>query len=426
MSLGRKRTANRIRVFWAGFKYRLPLIGKLAVGLLVMLVCAVPAMFLNNYAGYFVILSELMLVIIAGVYMTCLRRFIVYADESKFSSCQRETEMAFQIRIKNRSILVYPRIDLRIILSGPFEGGDSETETSITLAPFEERVFTFDVRFDHLGQHRVGLDRIEIFGPLGVLSTKLPGGTYHTVEVTPRVWNMESLSLSEEVNSENSKAKHSANIDGMDYSGIRQYVVGDPIKNIHWKLSAHVLDYVTKQTEIFGNTGLTVVLDLCCVGKYEAETLMCMMDTLVETAAAVCNYARQIGMDCRILYIDSDGNERNLHCLNNDDFTELVHRIPALKNSRADYDVDKLLEQAAGLHGQNNIVLCTSYADEQMMIRLRQVKYRGFNPLIFFVLPKDAGEKESEKLTDPLRTLDGSEIGCFTIVTAHELERGDF
>ena len=426
MSSGKKRAKNKIRNFFAAIRSILPFIGRLLIGLLIIVFCAIPAVFINSYAGYLPALSVLILAIISGVYMLFLRRGIDYKDESILTSCQRESEMAFQIRIKNKTILVYPRVDLRITLSGPFEGGDSETETSITLAPFEERVFTFDVRFDHLGQHHVGLDRIEIYGPLGVFSSKLPGGTYHTVEVTPRIWHIESLALSEEVNAENSKAKNSANIDGMDYSGVRQYVVGDPIKNIHWKLSAHMLEYVTRQTEIFGNTGLTIVLDLCCEKKYNAETLMTMMDTLIETAAAVCESARRIGMDCILLYRDTKGHEQRMHCRSNDDFTELVHKVPALKDSRKDYPVDSLLQQASGLHGQNNIVLCTAQADDETLIQLRQIKYRGFNPMIFFVLPRDASDKECEKLTDPLRVLDGSEISCFTIVTAHELEKGEF
>lgn len=426
MSSGTKSTVKGIRRFFQAIRFALPYVGRMLIGLLVIALCAVPAVFLNNYAGYLMAMTMLVLAIISGIYMFCLRHFIEYEDESTLTSCERESDMAFQLRIKNKSILVYPRLDLRITLSGPFEGGDSETETSITLAPFEERVFTFDVHFAHLGQHHVGLDRLVIYGPLGVFRSRLPGGSYHTVEVTPRIWNMESLSLSEEVNAENSKARQSANIDGMDYSGVRQYVVGDPIKNIHWKLSAHMMDYVTRQTEIFGNTGLTVVLDLCVEKKYSAEVLMCMMDTLIETSAAVSSFAREIGMDCVLLYRDAHGHEQRMHCRSNDDFTDLIHRVPALKNSRSDYPVDSLLKQAAGLHGQNNIVLCTAQADEETLIQLRQIKYRGFNPLVFFVLPKDASEKECEKLTDPLRALDGSEIGCFTIVTAHELERGEF
>lgn len=401
-------------------------IGRIIAFVIVILVCAVPAFFINSIIGYLPVLTIAILLVLCRLYLWQLQKSLEYTDESMFSACERETEMAFSLHVRNRSVLVFPHVELQIVMKGPFKDGDSKTDTAITLAPREERTFTFDVLFDHLGTYSVGLGRVAIRGPLGVFSMIKPGITTHTVEVTPHVWEIDTLSLSEDVNMENSKAKKSAEMDGMDYSGVRPYAVGDPIKNIHWKLSAHMREYVTRQTEVFGNTGLTTVVDLCAPGEGDAEERMTLFDTLVETAVAVCNYSMRIGMDCQMLYLDPDGQEGSLHCRTKESFEELIHVLPPLKSAREEYPVGQLLQEAAGLHGQNNIVLCTARIEEETLLQIRQIRFRGFWPMVFFVVPKGLDPRESEMRAAPLRSLDGTGIRYFVLTSPQELQLGEF
>ena len=73
---------------------------------------------------------------------------------------------------------------------------------------------------------------------------------------------------------------------GTDYVGVREYELGDSTKQIHWKLSAHSINYMTKLSESSKQSDFAVVLDTAA-NEADREELMTIYDTLVETVFSV-------------------------------------------------------------------------------------------------------------------------------------------
>lgn len=396
---------------------------KTAVLFIVILAfCVLPAVFINNIFGYLPVFLFLFVLILCRIYLNILTRSLVYEDQSEFHSCMRKESMEFRIRIENRSFLVYPYVKICFFMTDLFGDRDSGTETMITLAPKEKRDFVFDVRFDHVGRYSAGLEKIEIRGLLGVRKVTMPGGAEHSVEVYPHIWDLAEMKISEKVQTEDSKSKQSIDADGGDYTGVREYAMGDPIKNIHWKLSAHSNEYLTKQMETFGSSGVSIIMDLCGSAG-NAEKAACLFDALVETAVSVGCYARDRGLECDIAYLSGDGKERYCNTGESDFQKSLIWDIPPVADRREDYDVMRLLDQAdRSMYGRSNIILCTACLTPEIARKLISMRMHGKNPVAFFIIPDDVYDREREDLLAPARSLDGQGIVYYVLSDAEELQ----
>ena len=225
--------------------------GRMIAWIVALLFCIVPAVFLNTLPGYLPLLTYLLLSMISLIYLLLLRRQLRRADAGKSLTCKRGDNMEFGISVNNDGILVIPSLKARLILHSSIGGLDGVSEADLSLAPHEKRKLDMDVKFVHLGSYDISVSNVQLRGLMGIIPLNLPGGGTHRVEVLPHLWHIQNLPVSEQVHSEDSRSHMTSRLDGMDYTGVREYEQGDPIKNIHWKLSAHTSSYMTKQRETF-------------------------------------------------------------------------------------------------------------------------------------------------------------------------------
>jgi uncharacterized protein (DUF58 family) len=102
------------------------------------------------------------------------------------------------------------------------------------------------------------------------------------VTVLPRLF-LNEVKLEDKLLTESKAFLNSTQNDGYDYTGVREYAFGDSMKRIHWKLSAHSSEYMTKITETCRKSDMTVVIDFAAP-KLRRDMVPGIYDCLVETA----------------------------------------------------------------------------------------------------------------------------------------------
>ncbi len=417
-----------LRAVWRGIRRvagavwgKRRVIGKIALVALTVYICLLPPIYLNSLTGYLPIFFLGLLLLLSGIYMLVLTRSISCQGMSLTASCRRTEEQEFCMTVKNRSPLICPVAVAQITMCNLISQGGTDTELPLSLGPFEKREFRFDVTFAHLGEYQVGINSVEVTGLLGLLTKRLPGGGIQTVQVTPRRCHPSQLALTRIVENENSQARTSVLLDGMDYTGVREYTPGDPMKNIHWKLSAHTSGYMTKQMEIYGSSGVDVILDLVSP-RWDGEDGAYTYDALVECACAAVVYAAENGMEASLCFLDQSGRERKELCSRADDFDKLVDELPGITDDEREYQLDRLLSQASrGLYTRNNVVLCTSRVNEVITQRLEQIQLSRRNPVMIYILPPGLDEKEREDRIAQARMLAQRNITCYMLTDVLEL-----
>ena len=390
--------------------------GRLALYILTLVFCAIPAVFRNDLYGYLPLLMLLLLGAVSGIYLALLRRRLSCKTADGAVCCVRCEELPFAVELINRSRLVFPRVDLIFYMEGQLAASLTESVVSVTLAPRERRNIPFRAVFDHVGEYAVGLRSAEVFGPMGIACVRLPLSAERRVLVTPRVWDMDGFPLSRQVTAEDAHARKSVTDDGMDYTGVRPYEPGDPLRSIHWKLSAHTREYLTKRQESCGSAGLTVVLDLRFCAEV-GETALTMLDALIESAVSICRFAGRGGADCEIAYFDQTGSERRFVPRRDDSYFSLVAALPSITEGRERYPTAELLRHA----GNNNVILCSADPSEELTRLLRQLHSQKKHVTLVHILPAGQTERERDEALAGTRLLTAAGIDCFAVTSAEEL-----
>lgn len=392
----------------------------LAVG-----ITGVPAVFVNSIYGYLAGLVVIAGILFSFIYLQILKKMLIYEEMSDLSNCQRGTEVEFTVKVQNRSFLVYPGLELDFYISDLFGGDDSITRSVITLAPREIREFHFMVRFDHIGTYSAGLKKVRIHDLLGLFSYEMKNNREYQVNVAPRIFDIAELHISNTVMTESQKMVIPTVVDGTDYAGVREYVWGDPIKTIHWKLSARTETYMTKQFESYGITGISIIVDFQSP-EYEAEVMMSLFDCVVETALSVAEYARENGMEYEILYVNRQGEKKKANTGKDIDYIELIRDMPKISSEQREMNGEKILrDEASSLYSQGNIAFCTANLKESTTDILTEIRNQKKNPMLFAVIPDNMKEEEKADYLKPLRILDQNNITYSILSSARELGGGE-
>ncbi len=392
---------------------------------ILILVCsALPAVYMNSVYGYLPVLLVFLAIMLSFAYGLLLKRYISYVEMCNFEVCERGSDIEFTVEVRNRSILVFPKLEVLLYVSDLFGNVDDVRITNLTLGSYEQRELTFAVRFEHIGTYGGGLQQINIHDILGLFTFIIKNDTRHEVQVTPRIYDLSGLKISENAMSESWHSLMASTVDGIDYCGVREYVLGDPIKLMHWKLSAHTGTYMIKQMESHGTSGISVILNFISP-VYPTETLMGIFDCLVETGLSVCSYAKKNGMDYEILYYDRNEQKRRYNPTDLYEYREFVAWLPVITSGLGDSDASGLLrEKANSLYAQSNIAYCTALLTEDAIQALLQIKNTKRNPILFFIVPKQVYGEQRAELLRPLKRLETVGIPYYVISSAEELIKG--
>lgn len=401
------------------------IVGRVLIVVLALAVCAVPIVFVNDVIGYIPLLALVLVILVSFLYLQVLKRSLSFSEESLLPSCERGTDIEFVLYFENRSPLVFTQLQPYIYISDLFGGVDTVTPTYMTLMPFEKRDFRFQARFDHIGTYAAGVQKIVIGDLLGLFSHTVVNERHHEVEVLPKIFDVSRVDLTTVSSEESSRAFQAQASDDMDYAGVREYEWGDPLKTIHWKLSASLSTgtYLTRLFETYNDPGISIIIDVESP-QYDSESLMYVYDGVVESALSVNEYARSRGLDSVIMF-RGEHDERNVRVLGFEEFHDLTSELPKISVGPGDQAVELLRREGNRIHARDNIAFCTAHVSDAIVSTLIEAKNRKRNPLLLFVVPPSLDPEEVKELTRPLRRLDSAQIVYFVVSSSEDLQGKD-
>ncbi|MGI6205494.1 MAG: DUF58 domain-containing protein [Anaerovoracaceae bacterium] len=394
--------------------------------IIVAALMALPAVYMNSAVGYVPILFVLFLYAVSMIYASVLIRGMTFEESSGMEQCIRGTDLEFQVRVRNATRLVCMHAEAVLYVNDAFGKPASEETLKFALARGEERVFTFSVRFEHIGTYTVGLRKLKVGGLLGVVPLVAENARKFEVSVAPKIHPLEDIDLSDRIQNESLRSYTISSAESIDYAGVREYAFGDPIKRIHWKLSSHAGGYMTKLLESYGNNGVSVVPDLLSP-VYSRDTLLSAYDAIMEMAFSICRYVKDNGLDAEMVCLSREGRREVFAPYDVDDFIAVMHEIPTVYTSPSpSMDARRLISPGDGglALSYTNIAFCTATADKetiQALLALRQIRR---NPMLFFFLPESVYGDERSKAMKPLRELDAAEIPYVVITSADQIGKG--
>lgn len=374
--------------------------------------------------GWTPLLAYLVALLAARGYLAMLAASLSFWEETELAECRRGEEMAFQVGFRNAGPGFFFRIRTFFYISDLDGNLASQAESSLALGPFEETSVSFKACFEHIGSYTAGLDRVVVSDFFGLFSKELRNPARHEVRVMPQLQVLDNASFSEDALVESASAAKSVLADSMDYSHVRDYVAGDPLKTVHWKLSARnpQSSYYTRLFEVYTNPGVGIIMDFYGPSP-QPQVLMSMFDAVVESALSIGRFAVQRGLETELLFCSREGDKRCVLMPSDEGIPRLMAEVPNMSNEPAAAQPAHqiLADQVESQHGQNNLVLCSANLDSQLINAVLDAKVRRRSPLFVAVVPPELSGRALDKYCAPLSRLDEADIPYVVIGRSEEL-----
>ncbi len=366
---------------------------KIAFYIFVLLALFFPVFITNSMYAYIAVVFFILLSVISAAYTLLLKLSIESMDMLESTECYRDDDVQLKMNVKNKSFLFFPKIQTTFSVSA--ENGEDVYNKSacFMLESFENKEFNINVKMNHIGQYHVGIQDMRIYGLFSIFSIKVKSNNSAEVLVKPMIYNYQSSGDLMAYSDETSKSSTSI-MGGNDYAGVREYEQGDSIKYIHWKLSSRGESFYTNQFERFSSGGISIILDLDCLGENDEETMQ-LRDTIIETALSVAHHAKKYGYKYEILYAKNGVKQRYAP----PHFYELKPFVDEIsKAHNTDFNIDSLLkEQCYSSNQSGNIVFCSSNINEHKVQLLSELKNANKQPCVYYARPKSKFETSSSR-----------------------------
>lgn len=373
--------------------------------------------------GWIPLISVVCALVGAFAYLQVLRHGLVVTERGMQGSCKRGEDVEMEVGFRNLRPLFFFCIRALLYVSDCDGKPVTRTETTLALAPKASYDMRFSVRFDHVGVYSAGVYQVQICDYLRLFTKTTACGGKTTVEVTPRVLPIDRVTFTNEAALETSRPHAAVLADSLDYAMVRDYVPGDPLKTIHWKLSARTEDYMTRLFEVYNNPGAAVLMDFYAP-EAPVSSVMSMFDAVVESAFSLATYAREQGMDTELHYVNRYGERMRKLAWDGQDAATIIGELPRMsaKPAAAQDALELLRAIVFAQNGQNNLVVCTANLSADMVSLLIEAKARKRNPMMVAVIPPGLVGREREDCCAALQRLSAANIGYLVIDRVEDLK----
>ncbi len=158
------------------------------------------------------------------------------------------------------------------------------------------------------GYHRIGPLLMETGDLFGLQKRFRSGEQQDYLTVLPTVAYIDTFNIAARRPQGPVRISNRVYEDPTRISGVREYVPGDPLNRIHWKVSARHGDLFVKQTEHSSVLGATIILDLH-EDSYVPERRDSRMELAITTAASIAYLLQMSGEQIGLVTNAADAAE---------------------------------------------------------------------------------------------------------------------
>lgn len=146
-----------------------------------------------------------------------------------------------------------------------------------------------DFTVKYRGIYQLGLQSLEVMDFLGLFRIRRKIFTKFEIVAYPRIMSLEHMQLTLHLLSKAPANLSIAQEDYADYTDVRPYEPSDPIKKVHWKLTAKRGEWIVKNYQSSALNSMAILVD---AGKRPLpyENTVKLEDTIMEHAIAVLRY----------------------------------------------------------------------------------------------------------------------------------------
>lgn len=202
----------------------------------------------------------------------------------------KNTPFPVQLCVTNKSIFPVGKAEAHIEYYNIFNNQINEIEVLFPLQAKNTHHVTFQLSSKYCGILKIRSAYINIYDPLRMFRFRTGKNITAEIAVMPEIHEVNgAISYTDRETEESSMfSENTAGDDPSEVFDLRDYVIGDKLNRIHWKLSSKKDDLIVKDYSMPVDVPCMLFLNLKC---YEdSEYTLPVFDTLVETLISVSQF----------------------------------------------------------------------------------------------------------------------------------------
>ena len=247
------------------------------------------------------------------LYVLTCHIFISESNTVEAETVQKEVGLEYEILIANNGFLPYPFVDADICYPAT-DGVHCEIRrVSCSLAPMGTFRISDRAVFHYRGGYEIGIRDLYVYDPLKLFRIRMRRDNLRPVFVMPRrpVIVTDGEGAASEVNT--TEVRNLRGADRTELTEIKEYRMGDGLRDIHWKLSSKTQDLMVK------HYGMNACRSVCFLpdlgenytdplrrGFYTEDINLCCADAVTEmTIALMLSTLRGSNNVCTLMWYES-------------------------------------------------------------------------------------------------------------------------
>lgn len=225
--------------------------------------------------------------------------------------------------IYNDSVFLFPPMELKLIDSSILFNGTIKREEFI-LPPNSSKELIYPVQCKYRGSYSIGIYKVIIKDPFRLFSFGFKRIEPIKITVYPHIIEINKVELLLESFREDTLFNNLITQDSHSISEIRSYRMGDSSKNIHWKISAKMNEWMVKSKKENLKRKCTVLADTTIL-NISKERRLFLEDYCIEQIVGHIKVFIDMGIPTRLLFHDK--NRFDYLGVSKDDFASFYREL---------------------------------------------------------------------------------------------------
>ena len=226
-------------------KARFAVTGYILMWALMMIVAVVFTQALRNSISFLFIIIAAVVPVFDLAYVFAARASVSVNFSCSTTQAQKHEPVTVKLTVKNKTIVPVPFTEVELIL--PDADGLHSIPAAVTasLSPLGSYVYDKSVVFPYKGEYACGVKNVYVSSLLRFFRFRIEADKSKSVLILPRRITIDDIPQ-RYVNETSAVSAPTKGADSAEITEIKEYVPGDPIRKIHWKLSTKAQELMTK------------------------------------------------------------------------------------------------------------------------------------------------------------------------------------
>ncbi len=328
--------------------------------------------------------------VVSVVYLIIIYLTFRYSENLNKREYVKGEVLEYTLDIHNRSPFYIAYFTVFMHMEGQMLIKGMKTE-HLTIKPFKNQVFNFQVPIMYRGKYRVGISKIVIKDFLNLVSFNHTPGETKQIRVFPRILPLDKLDIPYIRISENEYLSQIKDRGSTEIHDIRDYIYGDSLKKIYWKLSSKHNKWMVKETNASTEKEFWIIVNLEKL-EGQPEDVLKAEDRTIEVSVSLARLFIGSGVVLKVCFFRNEEV-----CFTFSDITgfqqmyELFAFIPFNMEESFKGEMNYFIES---MHEQKSVLVFTPVFNENYLNALSKMKNAGHDVSLFYCEAEEGDMKE--------------------------------